>query len=78
MCARASRTALITASVPDETNRTCSSEGTAAHSACASSSSSSVGAPKVVPRSAAAETAATTSGWAWPAISGPHDCTQST
>jgi len=27
---------------------------------------------------AAAVTAATTSGWAWPAMSGPHDITQST
>ena len=68
----------MTASVPDDTNRTCSSDGTAAQTARARSSSSSVGAPKVVPFAAAVVTAATTSGWAWPAISGPHDCTQST
>ncbi len=76
--ARASRTALIVASVPDETNRTMSIVGTAAATCCASCSSSSVGAPNVVPCAAASCTAATTAGWAWPAISGPHESTQST
>ena len=40
--------------------------------------SASVGAPKLVPAAAAALTASTTSGCACPAISGPHDMTQST
>ena len=37
----------------------------------------SVVAPKVVPSSAASRTASIVSGSAWPKISGPHDCTQS-
>ena len=36
------------------------------------------GAPKVVPCLAASTTAASTSGWAWPRISGPQDSTRST
>ena len=50
MKARARRSALIAASVPDETNRTCSIDGTASTTARASSTSISVGAPNVVPR----------------------------
>ena len=77
MNARASRTAAIAASVPDETSRTCSTDGTASTISAASSTSRSVGAPKLVPSSAASRTASTVSGSAWPKISGPHDCTQS-
>ena len=51
---RARRIALITASVPELTRRTCSSEGSAEVSSSAISSSSAVGAPKVRPRAAVA------------------------
>ena len=44
----------------------------------AAAAGTSFGAPKVVPRPAASRTASTTAGCAWPAISGPHDITQST
>ena len=50
---RASRRALIVASVPELTSRTLSIEGTARMISSASSLSASVGAPKLVPRSAA-------------------------
>ena len=43
----------------------------------ASSISSSVGAPKPVPKAIAARSALRTDGLAWPAISGPHDPTKS-
>jgi hypothetical protein len=66
------------ASVPDEVIRTISADGTRSTIAPASSTSASVGAPKLVPAAAAAVTADTTCGCAWPAISGPHDITQST
>ena len=46
---RATRTALIVASVPELTMRTSSTEGTASQIRRASSTSSSVGAPKLVP-----------------------------
>ena len=59
---RASRSALIAASVPDDTSRTRSIEGTASAISAASSTSASVGAPKLVPRVAAARTASTVSG----------------
>ncbi len=75
--ARASRSALIAASVPDETRRTRSTDGNASTISAASSTSASVGAPKLVPRNAAARTASTVSGSAWPKSSGPHDSTQS-
>ena len=78
LAARASRIALIDASVPDDVMRTISADGTRAATSAASSTSASVGAPKLVPAAAAACTAATTSGCAWPATSGPHDITQST
>ena len=77
MKARARRSADIPASVPDETSRTCSIDGTASAISTASSTSRSVGAPKLIPSSAAERTASTVSGSAWPKISGPHDCTQS-
>ena len=64
--------------MPEETRRTISALGTRSTTSAASRTSASVGAPKLVPAAAAAVTAATTSGWAWPAISGPQDITQST
>jgi hypothetical protein len=62
--ARASRTALIAASVPDEVMRTISAEGTRATTSLASSTSPGVDAPKLVPSLAASRTAAMTSGCA--------------
>jgi hypothetical protein len=70
--------ALIAASVPDEVMRSMSTPGIRRATSSASSTSGRVGAPKVVPRSAAAATAARISGWAWPWISGPQEQTQST
>ncbi|MEI2815456.1 MAG: hypothetical protein V9E99_03205 [Microthrixaceae bacterium] len=61
----------MTASVPDETNRTCSMPGTRAHSSSARRTSPSVGAPNVVPRDAASATAASTAGCACPRIEAP-------
>ena len=68
----------MVASVPEDTNRTISSVGTAATSCWASRSSTSVGAPKDDPSAAARVTASTTCGCACPAISGPQESTQST
>jgi hypothetical protein len=75
---RASRIALIAASVPEETSRTISTDGTASTSSAASSTSAAVGAPKVVPRWAASAIAASVSSSAWPKTSGPQLITQST
>ena len=74
---RASRIADIVASVPDETSRT-RSTGVRATISSASSTSGSVGVPYDVPRATAAETAASTSGCAWPSSIGPHEPTRST
>ena len=63
------------ASVPDDTRRTLSTDGTRAAMASASSTSRSVGAPYDVPAAAARCTASTTAGCAWPRIDAPHDCT---
>ena len=41
----------------------------------ASVTSAAVGAPKLVPLAIAWASAASTSGWAWPRISGPHEQT---
>ena len=68
---RATRMALMAASVPDDTSLTCWQPATRAQMASASSTSPSVGAPKVVPRPAARSTAPTTAGWAWPRIEAP-------
>ena len=68
----------MAASVPDETRRTFSTDGTASTSSSARATSRSVGAPKVVPSAAASCTASTTSGSACPKTSGPQDMTQST
>ena len=71
--ARATRIALITASVPDDTKRSFSMEGTACTINAASSASAAVDAPKLVPFPAATRTASTTAGAAWPRIIGPHE-----
>ena len=63
------------ASVPELVVRTISTEPMRAAISSASSISPSVGAPKVVPRAAAAEIAASTRGCAWPWISGPQEQT---
>ena len=70
---RARRSALITASVPDETNRTFSIEGIDRTTRSASSTSAGQGAPYEVPDRAASRTACTTSEWAWPRINGPQE-----
>jgi hypothetical protein len=74
---RASRIAVIVASVPELTRRTWSI-GVRPTSSAASSTSPSVGVPKLVPRPAAARTASITAGWAWPSSSGPQEQTRST
>jgi len=72
VAARARRTALIVASVPEVTNRTCSTAGMARAIRSANSTSPSVGAPNDEPASRAFRTASTTLGWAWPRMSGPQ------
>ena len=54
VAARATRTALIAASVPELTKRTRSIDGISARTRSPSSTSSGLGAPKLVPRRAAA------------------------
>jgi hypothetical protein len=78
VAARARRRALIVASVPDEVIRIIETAGIRRATSSARSTSAIVGAPNDVPRCAASTTAATTSGCAWPWISGPHEQTQST
>ncbi len=70
---RARRTALITASVPDEVNRSRSIDGMAVRMASPSSISRGCVAPSAKPLVAARVTASTTVGWACPRIAGPHD-----
>ncbi|CFN67672.1 Uncharacterised protein [Bordetella pertussis] len=72
---RARRMAVMVASVPELTRRTCSSDGRRAISISASSTSASVGAPNDRPWTAASCTARTTSGWAWPRMAGPQEPT---
>ena len=72
---RARRIALIVASVPEETQRTASIEGTASVSTSARRTSPSVGAPNEDPAATAFVAADTMAGWAWPAISGPQEHT---
>ena len=62
MTARARRSALIAASVPEETRRTISTDGTASTISAASSTSPSVGAPKLAERLLAAGADAITLG----------------
>jgi hypothetical protein len=64
VAARARRSALIVASVPEEVMRVISTDCTRAATSSASATSASVGAPKLVPRRAARSTAAITSGCA--------------
>ena len=75
MAARATRIALIAASVPELTNRSRSIDGISVATRCASRVSSSVGAPKLVPRAAAAASAFSRPFGAWPWMSGPQDIT---
>ena len=65
--------AVIVASVPEDTSRTISIEGTSRQISSASSISASVGAPKERAFDAAACTASTTSGWVWPSTIGPQE-----
>ena len=61
----------MAASVPLLTNRIISMAGKAEQIVVASCVSSSVGAPKLVPRPIALDRAAITCSWQWPTISGP-------
>ena len=72
---RATRMADIVASVPELTILTISIDGTIATICSAMAVSTSVGAPKLVPCSLAVVIAATTTGCAWPRISGPQEQT---
>ena len=65
----------MVASVPEETKRTFSIEGTWRTTRSASSTSAAQGAPYEVPRCAASTTASTTAGGAWPRIRGPQEPT---
>ena len=67
--ARATRTAIITASVPEFAKRMRSIEPTRSHSICDSRIVFSCGAAKHAPCPSWAWIAATTSGWAWPWMS---------
>ena len=75
VAARAIRIAVIVASVPEEVMRNISTPSILRATSAASSTSPGVGAPKLVPLAAASATAASTCGWAWPWISGPHEQT---
>jgi hypothetical protein len=75
VAARATRTALIAASVPELTKRTRSIDGISARTRSPSATSSGLGAPKLVPPRAAAVNAFTRPEGAWPCSSGPHDIT---
>ncbi len=70
---RARRMALMPASVPELTRRIISIDGTWRMISSASSTSRSVGAPKLNPSSAAFCTASSTAGWPWPRIIGPQE-----
>jgi len=63
------------ASVPDDTNRTISTLGTRSMTILASTFSSAQGAPKEVPFSSCARSAAFTSSFAWPTMAGPQEPT---
>ena len=75
---RASRTALMVASVPELTRRTRCTGATRATISAARSVSPGVGAPKDSPWAAVRTTASTTAGCAWPRIIGPQEHTRST
>ena len=72
---RATRAALIVASVPELTKRTRSSDGTSRCTSAASSTSSGLGAPKLVPSLACRAIAVARPFGAWPWIIGPHEPT---
>ena len=72
---RATRMALIVASVPELTMRTSSIDGTSSMIFLATTVSSSVGAPKDRPSAAFSCTALITAGSAWPRIIGPQEPT---
>src|SRR5258708_3060491 len=74
---RASRAALIVASVPLETKRIFSMKGIARVISVASSSSSSVVTPKLVPRRAWSAIASLIAGFACPTIMAPQEHTKS-
>ena len=61
---RASRIALIVASVPELTKRTISTEGSSSQISSAITTSPSLGAPNDKPFKAASRTASTIAGWA--------------
>jgi hypothetical protein len=75
---RASRIALIVASVPELTSRIRSTGATRPMISAASRLSAGVGAPNDRPDAAAVVTASTTAGCACPRIIGPHEQTRST
>ena len=63
----------MVASVPEETKRSFSIDGTAAVTSSARSASAAVDAPKLAERAAACWIASTTGGKAWPRIIGPQE-----
>ena len=73
--ARATRTALIAASVPELTKRTRSIDGISVRTRSPSSTSRALGAPKLVPSFAVAPMALMSPAGACPWIIGPHDIT---
>ena len=76
--ARARRSAISVASVPDEVKRTRSADGTRRWTASAQAISSAWLAPNWVPRDSAAVTAAVTTGLPWPRIRAPWPPKKST
>ena len=65
----------MSASLPVDTKRTWSAQATAAQISSASSMPRALLAKNVKPRSIWSRTAASTSGWPWPRIIGPHEPT---
>ncbi len=63
----------MTASVPEDTKRTCSMVGKASRMRSAASISCTAQAPKDSPEQAVRWTASMTLGWACPRMSGPQD-----
>ena len=61
--------------MPELVKRTISIDGTSDRTFSAIRTSSSVGAPKLVPSRATLASCAISAGGAWPWISGPHDIT---
>ena len=75
MAARARRTALIAASVPEETKRTFSIDGTGLTTRSASSTSALHGAPNDVPAAGRGARPRRPRLRQWPKMSGPYDMT---